>query len=103
MYQNPYMMQQYSTQQIITVNGEPGARAYQMNPNSSALLLDENDPIVWVKRTDSAGYGTLTPYRIEEIKPKPQVDLGAILERLERIEERMGRNEKSNSKSVKAE
>ena len=40
--------------QIIRVNGENGARAYNMAPNSSVLLLDENMPIVWLAQTDGA-------------------------------------------------
>ena len=30
--------------EIVKVNGENGARAYQLAPNSSALLLDESAP-----------------------------------------------------------
>ena len=52
-------------QQIVRVNGENGARAFQMAPNSSALLLDESNPIVWLSQSDGAGYKTVTPYRIE--------------------------------------
>jgi hypothetical protein len=45
MYYNPY--QQISNhQEVIRVNGRQGAEAYQMAPNSSVLLLDENAPVV---------------------------------------------------------
>ena len=48
--------------QIIRVNGKNGAEAFRMAPNSSILLMDENDPIVWLKTSDGAGYCTVTPY-----------------------------------------
>ena len=42
--------------QVIKVNGRNGADAFRMAADSSVLLLDENDPIVWLKTTDGAGY-----------------------------------------------
>ena len=49
-------MRQYGTQrqEVVRVNGEGGANAYQLMPNSSALLLDETAPIVWLVTTDGA-------------------------------------------------
>ena len=44
--------------QVTRVSGENGANAFQMGPNSSALLLDETAPIVWFVQTDGAGYKT---------------------------------------------
>ena len=46
------------------VNGRNGAEAFRLAPNSSILLMDENDPIVWLKQTDGAGYATVTPYTV---------------------------------------
>ena len=67
-YGAPYMGQygQASQQacQITRVNGRNGADAFRMAPNSSILLLDENDPVVWLKVSDGAGYCTVTPYSI---------------------------------------
>lgn len=37
--------------QVIKVNGRNGADAFRMAADSSVLLLDENDPIVWLKTT----------------------------------------------------
>ena len=34
--------------QVIKVNGRNGADAFRMAADSSVLLLDENDPIVWL-------------------------------------------------------
>ena len=49
-------MQPQIRSEIVKVNGENGARAYQLAPNSSALLLDESSPIVWLVQSDGAGY-----------------------------------------------
>ena len=89
-------------QQIIRVNGENGARAYQMMPNSSALLLDETAPLIWVAQTDGAGYKTVTPYTISKYEPEPAPDYKAILDRLTKIEERINKNE-SNRKQSKSQ
>lgn len=95
-YQNNMFPAQMAgtTQQIIKVNGENGARAYQMPPNSSALLLDESEPIVWLKQTDGAGYPTLTPYKIEPYTPEPVPDMRDLETRIAKLEGLM--NGKSN-------
>ena len=65
-FQNPYfsgmgmgMMPQYPQpaqlapqSQVVKVNGENGARAYQIGANSSALLLDESGLMVWLVTSD---------------------------------------------------
>lgn len=91
MYQ-PY----FTNQQVIQVNGENGAKAYQMPPNSSTLLLDETAPIVWLVRTDGAGYKSLTPYKIEPYQQEPELDMKQLNDRISKLEE-MVRNEKSNN------
>lgn len=81
------MPQQTMPQQIIKVNGENGARAYQMMPNSSVLLLDENNPIVWLAQTDGAGYKTVTPYNITPYAPPEAPDFNSLSDRLKRLED----------------
>lgn len=76
-------------QEIVKVNGENGARAYQLAPNCSALLLDESNPIVWLVQTDGAGYKTVSPYSITPYQPAPPVDLNAIEARLKKVEEKL--------------
>lgn len=85
MYNNyPYAVQQNFQQQqlphyeVIKVNGKPGVDAFQMGPNSSALLLDETQNIVWLVQTDGAGYKTPTPFVISPYVEKPQVDVNAL-------------------------
>lgn len=71
---------------IIRVNGEGGARAYQMPPNSDAMLLDESGPLVWLVQTDGAGYKTVTPYTITPYQAAPAPDLGSLEQRISRLE-----------------
>lgn len=107
MYQNPYMMQQQSIyaqrQQIVRVNGIEGARAYQMlPPNSSALLLDENNPLLYLAQTDGAGYKTITMYKIEPYAHPEQNNSATLEDRIKRLEE-MVYNGKSDSTDAKFE
>ena len=78
-YGAPYMGQygQASQQacQITRVNGRNGADAFRMAPNSSILLLDENDTVVWLKVSDGAGYCTVTPYSIAPYQDPAKVDV----------------------------
>lgn len=73
--------------EVVRVNGENGARAYQLPPNSSALMLDENEPLVWLKTTDGAGYPSLTPYTITPYAPAPAANPGDLEARVKRLEE----------------
>lgn len=73
--------------EVIRVNGENGARAFQMAPNSSTLLLDENAPLVWLAQTDGAGYKTVTPYSITPYQPEPAPDMKTLEDRIKRLED----------------
>ena len=105
---NPYGTN-YSRYEIIRVNGENGAKAFQMAPNSNILLLDENDPIIWLAQTDGAGYKTVTPYQITPYQPDPVIDpqteqtlkmLNDMDQRIKELEEKV--NAKSNTYNVKS-
>lgn len=85
MYQ-PYRLNTIPQQQVVRVSGENGAKAYQMGINSSALLLDESSPIVWLKTTDGAGYPSLIAYDIVPHQPEPQLDVRSFENRLSRLE-----------------
>lgn len=84
---NAYQTVQNPRMEIITVNGENGARAFQMPPNSRTLLLDENAPIVWLAQTDGAGYKTVTPYTITPYQPEESVDTKSLEARIKRLED----------------
>ena len=81
---NPAYLQQANAphintgNQIVKVNGRNGAEMFQMAPNSSALLLDESAPMIWLAQTDGAGYKTLTAY---DIKPHEEVPVPEPLSR----------------------
>lgn len=80
-------MQQAAVGQITRVNGRNGADAFRMAPNSSILLMDENDPIVWLKQTDGAGYATVTPYTVTPYQAAPPVDVSDLESRVKRLED----------------
>lgn len=99
---NPYTQQvqnllsqqlqsQSAQSQIHTpkVNGRGGAEAFSMPANSDVLLLDLNEPLVWLVQTDSAGYKTLTPY---DITPHKEVKAE---DRYKQLEDRIARLEES--------
>lgn len=96
--QQPYQNQMQSPPKrmdVIKVSGENGAKAFQLAPNSSVLLLDETAPIVWLKTTDGAGYPSIKPFEITPYQPKPQVGLNELEQRIQRIEVLL--NDKSNA------
>ena len=115
---NPYVYQpQFTTMQqtaqpmeIPRVTGEESARNYPIGPNSSVILLDTNDPLIWVVVTDASGFKTVTAYSIAPYKPeKPMSEnelknqLTALTDRLKDLEtkfdnfERTSDNAKSDS------
>jgi hypothetical protein len=87
---NPYMpgyqQPQAQHEEVTKVNGENGARSYQIGPNSSALLLDESGLLVWLITTDGAGYKTVSPYDISPHKTAPSPDFTSLEERIARLE-----------------
>lgn len=58
-------MQPQIRSEIVKVNGENGARAYQLAPNSSALLLDELMDVI--KVTNGRLYNSVMR-KIDEIE-----------------------------------
>ena len=97
---NPYIMPQQPPayapgpqMQVTKVNGEPGARSYQMGANSSALLLDESGLLVWLVTSDGAGYKTVSAYDITPHKTEPAPDYNSLEERIKKLEELMNDTE----------
>lgn len=86
--------------EVIKVNGENGANAFQMAPNSSVLLLDTSDSIIWFVTTDGAGYKTVVPCEFTIKKKQQQEDpIAALSARLTKLEERINKNESNNATS----
>ena len=90
-YFNPYpqqpIIQPIQPSQVVKVNGENGARTYNLGANSSALLLDETGLLVWLVTNDGAGYKTVTPYDITPHQAAPSPDYSTLESRIKRLEE----------------
>lgn len=102
----PQYQQPLQQTEIQKVTGEESARAYPLGPNSSIILLDSNNPLIWVVTTDASGYKTVNPFTITPYtpeKPLSQSDVNEQLEkvnaRLDKLEERMRRYGQSNNGS----
>ena len=79
-------------QEVIRVSGENGAKAYNLAPSSSAILMDNNAPIVYLKVTDGAGYPSITAYEIRPLmssEERSATKLDEIEKRLGKIEEEL--------------
>lgn len=100
-YWPPYILECFlmqSKQEVVTVNGEDGANAYKLPPNSSALVLDENKPIVYLVKTDGAGYKTVLAYTITPVVKVVEPTMSDVMARLEALE----RKYESDITAVKA-
>lgn len=60
--------------EVVRVHGKDGANAYPLAPNSSILLLDETQPVVWCRMTDGAGFATIKGYTLTELAEEKSVD-----------------------------
>lgn len=86
---NPYQGMQVGApqMQVTKVNGEGGANAFAMGPNSSALLLDTSGTMIWAVTTDGAGYKTVVPYDISPHRNQEQMAVKSLEDRIKRLEE----------------
>ena len=65
---NNQVQAQTQTNGAIWVNGIEGGKAFQLPPNSNAVLLDsENEGIFYIKVSDSVGMCTLRVFKYVEI------------------------------------
>lgn len=54
-YQIPQQQQVQSSNGIVWVQGEAGAKAYPVAPNTSVLLMDSESSSFYIKTTDASG------------------------------------------------
>ena len=87
--------------QVIKVNGENGAKAFNMGANSSALLLDESGLMVWLVTSDGAGYKTVSAYDITPHQTTPAPDYGSLESRIKKLEEIVNGNTKRTAPTGK--
>lgn len=82
---NPY--QPNSRQEITKVNGRDGANAFPLSANSSILLLDINNPVVYLKQADGGGFCSVTAYGITPIEQsQTSTDTTDLERRIARLE-----------------
>lgn len=104
MPQNNYSFLQ-QPQKIVQVNGYNGAEAYKMAPNSSIILMDINEPIIWLKITDGAGYPTITGYTISPLENKTndiEQRVQALEDKISKIFQQNQVSQTSNQEEVKS-
>lgn len=61
-----YQNQQASSNGIIWVQGEAGARAYIVTPGASILLMDSDAPRFYIKSADQSGVPSLRIFEYNE-------------------------------------
>lgn len=54
----------------IYVNGIQGAREHIVQPGQTAWLMDNNDPIIYVKAVDAVGTSSLRAFQLVEVAPE---------------------------------
>lgn len=93
-------LNQSQKRKVLEVTGRPGVDALQLNPDESVLALDNTAPIVWLIKTDGAGYKTATAYDIKEHEQEKPVDhFKELEERISKLEDIV--NAKSNTSKSK--
>lgn len=68
-YVQAYQQQTQQIQQntnITFVNGIEGAKAFQLSPNSSMLMMDSDNSKFYVKTTDNLGVAKISSYSFSE-------------------------------------
>lgn len=73
MYENPFLQNPFyrpvqPNPGIQWVQGREGAKAYQLQPNGNAVLMDsENDGLFYIKTSDSVGMCNLRTFKFVEV------------------------------------
>ena len=118
-YGYPYGYNQQNQQPQMNhyafVNGLSGAKAYQVMPNQTMLLMDSDKPIVFMKTSDNLGKATLRYFNLQEVdeteilkqyQPKPPIEYVSkqdfeVLNK--RLDDLLSSIEKSKTKQNKGE
>lgn len=91
-------------QNINWVQGLEGAKAYQIYPNSSVILMDsENDNTMYIKTSDHLGISKIRTFKYEEVEEvqKNYVTREEVLEMLKGVnnEQTISRDDRSKNES----
>lgn len=103
-YNNPYTPQpNYSNFQpqqntYAFVNGIEGAKSYPMQPNQTVMLMDSDNPLVYMKQSNGMGQATLKYFKLVEtsenelrgstqphVEYATKADLDALAKRLDEL------------------
>lgn len=88
--------------EIVKVNGEAGAKSFQMAENSSIFLADATNPnIIWMVQTDGARYSTATPLDVKIHQDAPPPNYNDLEERVKRLEDMYGQFNSGSNKQTK--
>ena len=114
----PQYNNQYQTQYTIRTNnninwvqGIEGAKAFQLMPNSTTMMLDsENEGIFYIKVSDNVGMCTLRTFKYEEItnfckKQENDVDMSQYITRDELqsiLDKRLNRGNNNGKQSIQS-
>ena len=75
---------------ILHVHGEAGVDALQMLPDQELIVMDDTAPMIWVIKTDSAGYkGVKQAFDITPHVEQPAPDVHGMENRIAALEERL--------------
>lgn len=91
----------------IPVSGYQGAKDHIVQPNATAWMMDNNEPVFYVKSADNLGTTTFKAYRFEEIAEPgqpmqtPQIDMSKYVQRdeFESLKEQIDKLTASDQKS----
>lgn len=79
--------------QVASVKGRKGAENFPMAPNSSILLLDEDESIIWFTTADSGGTVTAIPYDYSEHIEKREISTEDLCEMIQTLSNQINRLE----------
>ncbi len=100
----PAFTQQMQQGGLIRVPSVDVVKAYQMPPNSVAAFFHENEPLFYIKSTDSAGFSTINDYKYTPIETEKVQEQSTptyvTYEEFEKFKEEMLNNGKHISKSA---
>lgn len=66
-YQPQAQLQQPQLNTYAFVNGLEGAKAFQVQPNQTMMLMDSDQPIVYMKQANAMGQSTLRYFKLTEV------------------------------------
>lgn len=88
-------------QQILQANGKASIDALRMSPNSSVLIADQTQPIVWRCTSDSLGNVSAVAFDISPHKDESVTEKEALANTLAELNDRLKRLESKYESTIK--